>query len=129
MNTCSAIVLISTGIMSAAWTVVSVALLMNMVAAMAAANAASMNLRLVVLIVSFIKLLCDLVVYRTLGQYAEGYAGSNWHTHLFSKGKITFQSFLNVNRRQRRNREAILRRSSFPPVESSLFIGSLQTKS
>ena len=78
--------------MSAAWTVVSVALPMNMVAAMAAANAASMNLRLVVLIVSFIKLLCDLVVYRTLGQYAEGYAGSNWQTHLLSKGKITFQS-------------------------------------
>src|SRR6266704_1510367 len=93
MNPCSAIVLISAGVMSAAWTVVSVALPMNMVAAMAAANAASMNLRLVVLIVSFIKLLCDLVIYRTLGQYAEGYAGSNWQTHLLSKGKITFQSF------------------------------------
>jgi len=36
---------------------------------MAPANAASMNPRLVVLIVSFIKLLCDLVVYGPLGQW------------------------------------------------------------
>jgi hypothetical protein len=33
------------------------------------------------------------IANRTLGQYAEGYAGSNRHTHLLSKAKITFQSF------------------------------------
>ena len=69
MKPSSAMAFVSAGVMSAARAVVSVALPVKMVTAVATANAALLNLLLVVLIVPFTVPLWDLGVYRTLGQY------------------------------------------------------------